>query len=75
VHWQGSDDASGVASYDIQVRNVPDGTWNDWLKGAATSEDIFTPSTPGSYAFRIRAHDWVGHEEAWRDAEDIVVKP
>ncbi len=75
VRWQGSDDISGVASYDIQMRSLPDGTWNDWLKGTATSEAIFTPATPGSYAFRIRARDWVGHEEAWREANDLAIKP
>lgn len=78
VRWEGSDDASGIASYDIQVRSMPDGEWTDWLVRTAQSEAHYTPAAPGSYSFRIRARDWVGHEEEWHQSDgvtDLVAQP
>jgi hypothetical protein len=74
VRWSGSDDVSGVASYDVQVRLMPDGGWSDWQRGATTSEALFTPPGPGEYAFRARARDWLGHEQPWRDGPDVTVR-
>ncbi len=73
VRWNGTDDASGIASFDIQVRRSPDGEWVDWQIQATGLDAIFTPAELGSYAFRARARDWAGHEQAWRETEDVVV--
>lgn len=74
VRWGGSDDVSGIAAFDVQVRALPDGGWSDWLGGATTLEAAFVPPGPGGYAFRARATDWLGHQQPWRDADDVRVE-
>lgn len=73
VRWSGADDVSGVASFDIQVRALPDGGWSDWLVGATTLEAAFVPPGPGGYAFRARATDWLGQQQPWREADDVHI--
>jgi hypothetical protein len=74
VRWGGSDDVSGIASYDVQVRLLPDGGWTDWQMATAASEALFVPSAPGLYGFRARARDWLGHEQTWREADDVTAQ-
>jgi hypothetical protein len=74
VRWSGADDVSGVAAFDVQVRSLPDGGWTDWQAGATTLEAAFVPPGPGGYAFRARARDWLGHEQPWRDGDDVQVQ-
>ena len=69
VRWGGSDDVSGIAAFDVQVRALPDGGWSDWLTGATTLEGVFVPPGPGGFAFRARASDWVGHQQPWPEGE------
>jgi len=59
VRWNGSDDVSG---------------WSDWQRGATVIEGVFVPPGPGGYAFRARAVDWLGHQQPWRDADDMQVE-
>lgn len=73
VRWDGQDDVSGIASFDIQVRRLPDGEWIDWRVQATEREAIFVPPTPGAYAFRARARDWTGNEQPWPDSDDIQI--
>jgi hypothetical protein len=73
VRWTGTDDGVGIASYDIQVRQLPDGGWTDWQRATTASEALFVPPGPGEFAFRARARDWYGHEQAWRDDDDVIV--
>jgi hypothetical protein len=70
VSWGGTDDVSGIAGFDVQVRALPDGGWADWLAGATTLAAAFVPPGPGRYAFRARATDWLGHQQPWRDGDD-----
>ncbi|HEU4325942.1 MAG TPA: hypothetical protein VFS21_22570 [Roseiflexaceae bacterium] len=72
VHWSGTDDVSGIAAYDVQVRRLPDAGWTDWLIDTIDLEASFVPPGPGTYAFRARARDWLGHEQPWRDADDLT---
>ena len=74
VRWGGSDDVSGIASFDVQVRRLPDGGWTDWQSGATSLEAAFVPPGPGGYAFRARARDWLQHEQPWRDGDDVQVQ-
>jgi hypothetical protein len=62
-----------VASYDVQVRRLPDGPWQDWQRAATGLAAPFRPPEPGRYAFRARARDWLGHEQLWRDGDDLAV--
>lgn len=72
VHWSGTDDLSGIAAYDVQVRRLPDGGWTDWLIDTIDLEASFVPPEPGGYAFRARARDWLGHQQPWREADDLT---
>jgi hypothetical protein len=74
VRWSGTDDGVGIASYDVQVRLLPDGGWTDWQQATTSAEALFVPPGPGEFAFRARARDWYGHEQAWRDGDDISVR-
>jgi hypothetical protein len=74
VRWSGADDVSGVAAFDVQVRALPDGGWSDWQHEATGLAAGFVPPGPGGYAFRARARDWVGHQQLWRDAEDMRIQ-
>ena len=74
VRWSGTDDVSGIASYDIQIRQLPAGGWSDWQIAAVVAEAAFVPPGPGVYAFRARASDWVGHVQPWREQDDVKVE-
>jgi hypothetical protein len=67
IRWGASDDASGVASYDVQARQLPNGAWHDWLINTVESEAWFGHATGHDFAFRARARDWAGNQEAWHD--------
>jgi hypothetical protein len=68
VGW-GASDASGIRSYDVQVRsarwsNVP-GSWTTW-KARSTDESATYEGTPGySYCFRVRAEDKAANVSGW----------
>jgi hypothetical protein len=74
VRWSGTDDVSGVAAFDVQVRALPDGGWSDWQLGATGLAAGFVPPAVGVYAFRARARDWVGHEQPWREGDDVRIQ-
>ncbi len=59
VNWSGSDNASGIRTYDIQYRDSERGTWNDWLTGVpeAKTFEVFNGQPGHTYAFRCRATD------------------
>ncbi|HJZ46608.1 MAG TPA: hypothetical protein VKE41_05560, partial [Roseiflexaceae bacterium] len=74
VRWAGADDVSGIAAFDVQVRALPDGGWTDWQRATTALQAAFVPPGPGGYAFRARARDWMGHEQRWRDTEDVQIQ-
>ena len=75
VSWSGTDiGASGIASYDVQVRDGAAGEWTNWQM-----EVVFyrqSESYPGrgghTYYFRVRARDNAGNVEAWHAGYDAV---
>jgi hypothetical protein len=71
VGWDGTDDVSGIASYDVQVRQLPDGGWRSWKTGVSITAAWFGPTEGRDYAFRIRARDREGREEAWPESADL----
>jgi hypothetical protein len=75
IRWNGTDDSIGIAAYDIQARHLPDGEWIDWQIDTTKLEATFVAPAPGQWAFRARAHDWLGREQAWRDTPDLVYPP
>ncbi len=62
--WSGADGGSGIASYDVWVRDGQAGTWNAWLTGITTTNVLYTPVTVGhTYYFRSQARDNAGNVE------------
>lgn len=65
VYWDGSDATSGIASYDVQYRDGPDGSWITWRRDATFTWTIFTGQCGHIYYFRSRARDRAGNVEGW----------
>jgi hypothetical protein len=71
VSWAGSDNASGIARYDIQFRDGA-GPWLNWLVGTTKTNATFTGEYDHQYAFRSRAHDGAGNIEAYEASPDTT---
>ncbi len=65
VRWGGEDALSGVASYDVEVRDGGSGPWLRWLSAAAATEGTFVGEPGHTYHFRVRGRDRAGNEEAF----------
>ena len=73
VYWGGSDNGpAGIAAYDVQARVGAQGQWTDWMMD--TTELYWRyPGIPGTtVAFRSRARDNAGNQEAWPNEPDAV---
>ena len=71
VSWSGSDNAAGLASYDIQYQQ-DGGSWQNWLAQTTETSSTFTGSNGHTYGFRSRARDLAGHVETWPSSADAV---
>ena len=79
VRWEGTDDGSGIAFYDIQY-NLNAGSWIDWKINtneiSATFGDIINGQ---EYEFRARATDHCDNTSTWTEAQAItkvdLIKP
>jgi len=69
VTWAGQDAWSGIAAYDVQVRDGYEGEWNDWRANTEVTSDTFTGVHGHTYFFRARARDLVGNQEPHSDEE------
>jgi len=65
VWWYGSDNLSGVASYDIQYRDGPGGVWTNLLTGTTDTGYRFVGVDGHTYYFRARARDLAGNQSAY----------
>ena len=72
LRWGGTDDVSGIQSFDVQYRHNG-GEWVDWQMGTGASEALFSPPGSGQYEFRARARDWMGKEGTW-DVDPVTMK-
>jgi hypothetical protein len=64
LHWQGSDNLSGIAAYDIEVRAADSAAWTPLLTSTTAVTTTFTPPESGKvYWFRSLATDAAGNEE------------
>ncbi len=70
ITWGGTDDMSGIATYDVQVRRLPRGGWTDWKRGVTDTGAWFGPDEGKHFAFRVRARDQAGNQEAWPEGAD-----
>lgn len=71
ITWEGRDDLSGIASYDVQVRMLPRGGWTDWKRGLQTNSAWFGPDEGKHFAFRVRARDRAGNVQPWGADADM----
>ena len=55
VSWSGSDTASGIASYDVQVRSGV--SWEDWQVNTIATSTAFAGEDGHTYYFQSRATD------------------
>ena len=62
VAWSGSDDASGVAGFDLYVQQ-DGGDWTPWLTGTTATGATFSGEDGHRYAFHALATDRVGNRE------------
>ena len=69
VTWSGEDVWTGVAAYDVQVRDGYEGTWTGWLTDTVATSAVFTGVHGHTYFFRARARDVVGNWGAFTDEE------
>ncbi|MFZ1946367.1 MAG: fibronectin type III domain-containing protein, partial [bacterium] len=70
VTWGGTDGASGIMNYDIQVSSDGGGSWGSWLPATTQNSGDFTGLNGHTYHFRSRAHDLAGNVEAYPDTPD-----
>ncbi|MDP2728849.1 MAG: hypothetical protein Q8P59_15070 [Dehalococcoidia bacterium] len=62
VSWTGTDEGSGIASYDVQYRDGTGGAWADLITGTTlTSTTFYMGQDRHTYYFRDRARDRVGN--------------
>jgi RHS repeat-associated protein len=73
VAWSGTDQGSGVATYDVQVK-VDDGDWTAWLTATTATEAVYSGELGHQYTFRARATDHVSNTGAWAEASTVVVQ-
>ncbi len=74
VQWTGSDGAegspgSGLAGFDVQVRQGAAGAWQEWLTGVSSASGLFEGQRGRLYSFRVRAVDLAGNVSPWATAE------
>lgn len=77
VNWSGTDDSSGVQSYDVQVRDSSRGEWRDWLLNALSSKpyELFNGQPGHTYYFRCRSMDKAGNSpDSYPATADTSIK-
>jgi hypothetical protein len=69
VQWEGIDDRSGIAFYDIQY-TLNDGAWIDWKLNIKEKSATFIDVLNGQeYQFRARATDYCDNSSDWTAAQ------
>lgn len=73
VTWSGADGGTGIASYDLLVRDGVSGDWEPWLEGMTSTSGIFNGVIGHTYFFQSRAQDHIGHRELWQARPEATV--
>jgi hypothetical protein len=71
ISWSGNDDLGAIVSYDIQVRQLPRGGWNDWQRATSATTAWFGPDEGRHFAFRARGRDSAGNLQPWPENADM----
>ena len=69
VEWGATDPLSDVVSFDVQVKTGENGAWADWLMDVSDQSGVFNGKDGTRYAFRVRAKDGAGNQEAYPQNE------
>ncbi len=69
VSWEGSDFYSGIASFDVQVKDGSGGSWTPWLTSTGAVRATYTGAHGHTYFFRTRARDAQGNLETFENDE------
>ena len=76
VNWSGTDNLSGIATYDVQVQ-LNDGGWQSLVDATTLTTFQITGAQSGdAFEFRVRATDRVGNVQSWPNraqAETVVL--
>ncbi len=71
VQWAGSDGeaaGSGLAGFDVQVRQGAAGAWQPWLNGVTATSGLYDSQRGQLTSFRVRAIDAAGNTSPWATA-------
>lgn len=72
VQWSGNDGepaGSGLAGFDVQVRQGSDGAWQSWLSSVSDTGASYTGQRGQAYSFRVRAIDAAGNVSPWNSSD------
>lgn len=69
VKWSGTDDGSGIGSYNIYVKKDND-PFNIWMAGTTQSSAVYKSPADGIFRFTSVAVDKTGNAEAFPDNPD-----
>lgn len=74
VRWWGDDPApgSGIASYDVQVRDGYSGAWQDWHTDTLLTRAVFAGERGHTYFFRVAADDRAGNRQPFSDGSTFA---
>ncbi|MHB1355219.1 MAG: kelch repeat-containing protein [Anaerolineae bacterium] len=65
LSWSGADALSGIATYDVQVRDGLGGAWSDVITATSGLTTTYTGADGTILYFRVRARDEAGNLEDW----------
>lgn len=66
LSWTGIDEDTGIAGYNIYVKDGTHGDWDLWLAGAVNNHGEYWGESGHTYFFRSQAQDQAGHTEPWQ---------
>ena len=75
LSWFATDETSGVASYDVELRVGETGAWTALLNRSTLTKATFDGSPGDVYYFRVRAIDLAGNVEPWRTCDATTSIP
>ncbi len=76
VEWHYVDPDSGIADYDVQVRDdtYGVGTWEDWLLATTATSMLYPNAGLGTFTFRVRARDVAGNVSSYGCEDQTIIE-